>query len=320
VLPSSEHVQVALVTCSGFWGGCIPDNASALVRHHGHNNYDDAVRADIRTAAITWASMPKAGGSDGGAGNNASQCSAAPAGGAAALAAALRGGDHGADPHAATLRLASLWKARLLPPLQAGCAYVTTTSARLAKVGAVDMAAASVEAPPPPRRSSAAAGAGRVAMLLMASDERALVGAVDKYALYLATHWAYATKNGYEQLIYTHLAAAPDSVHKEGFHFFVKAPAAYGALFRLGYDTVVYVDWDTWIAPASALPIDLVTTSWPGASLLIQQNPEMFNAGEPPSCPRLHLLRCQAWRSVARRALGVALCANCAPTLASPTA
>ena len=91
------------------------------------------------------------------------------------------------------------------------------------------------------------------------------------YSVHLLTHLYYAHQNSYELLQY--LRASPLPTNLPGY--FTKLPAAYGALFGLGFDYVFIVDWDTFIHPLTALPLTTFTAEWPRAGLLVQAEQNM---------------------------------------------
>jgi hypothetical protein len=71
-----------------------------------------------------------------------------------------------------------------------------------------------------------------------------------------------------------------------GVHICLQAPAAQGALFVLNYGYVLYMDWDSYIDPLSAPPLDMLILQWPHRALYVQAA-QRFNAGEHHVLPHL---------------------------------
>ena len=51
-----------------------------------------------------------------------------------------------------------------------------------------------------------------------------------------------------------------------------------GLLFNLHYDYALFVDWDTYISPLSAPPLQAFVLQWPQKALYVQAT-DTFNAG-----------------------------------------
>jgi hypothetical protein len=160
---------------------------------------------------------------------------------------------------------------RLAPALHRGCMYISLTHA----LGVVDLPDNFTS--PLPVDAGAARAPQRMAILLMVSDTAELVREMSRYALHVLTQWFYAKRFRYDLLIYVHRKAMPPRSPQSLF-FFLKAPATQGALFLLDYSYVLYVDWDSYIAPLSAPPLDLLLLQWPRKALYVQAM-NNFNAG-----------------------------------------
>jgi hypothetical protein len=100
--------------------------------------------------------------------------------------------------------------------------------------------------------------------------------------MHFLTHWLYARAHRYDVLVYMHPTTAPSHLDLGYFfYFFLKAPATQGALFTLGYDYVLAIDWDTYAAPLSAPPLEALMLQWPRKALYVQAT-GTFNAGATP--------------------------------------
>ena len=207
-----------------------------------------------------------------------STCTAIPAATVLAGLAAAAAGNSDALLASTSRYLRSL----LVPKLHAGCSYIKFA-------GSPDTVPASASASLQRARytadaSTSSSKAPRVALLLMQSSVKHFLHSVDRFSMHLLTHWAYATQQGYDVLLYTHMAAVPES-NDQFFFFFMKGPAIHGALTTLSYDYVLYLDWDTYISPLSAPAISALVLQWPGKAAYFQSE-DVFNAGV---CAHLHM-------------------------------
>jgi hypothetical protein len=98
--------------------------------------------------------------------------------------------------------------------------------------------------------------------------------------MHFITYWLYATAHSYDVLLYMHPSTIPSHLERY-FYFFLKAPAAQGALFVLDYDYVLFVDWDSYVAPLSAPPLETLVLQWPRKGLYVQAT-DNINAGAAP--------------------------------------
>jgi hypothetical protein len=162
-------------------------------------------------------------------------------------------------------------------PLQRGCTYISLTR----PLGTVTLPEAFVA---PDLHDAVATGTQqRMAILLMASDTATLVREMDRFALHALTHWFYAKRFEYDLLVYVHRKAIPPG-SVSTFYFFLKAPAIQGALFLLDYSYVLYVDWDSYIAPLSAPPLDLLILQWPHKAFYLQAADNLNAGARQPQC------------------------------------
>jgi hypothetical protein len=100
--------------------------------------------------------------------------------------------------------------------------------------------------------------------------------------MHFLTHWLYARAHRYDVLVYMHLTTIPTHLDLgDFFYFFLKAPAAQGALFTLGYDYTLAIDWDTYTLPLSAPPLETLVLQWPRKALYVQAM-GTFNSGAMP--------------------------------------
>jgi hypothetical protein len=100
--------------------------------------------------------------------------------------------------------------------------------------------------------------------------------------MHFLTHWLYARAHHYDVLVYMHLTPIPTHLDLGfAFYFFLKAPAAQGALFTLGYDYTLAIDWDTYTLPLSAPSLETLVLQWPRKALYVQAT-GTFNAGATP--------------------------------------
>jgi hypothetical protein len=135
----------------------------------------------------------------------------------------------GDAPRALLVSTGEYFRSLVLPRVAAGCSLVSLTRA----LGHVP---ADPGAFPAPAARARAPGPLRIAKLLVSSDAAALQRALNASALHVATHWAYAEKNGYDLLLYAHLAPAPKRASPGFIKFVVKAAGVLRALFVLDYD------------------------------------------------------------------------------------
>ena len=126
--------------------------------------------------------------------------------------------------------------------------------------------AAARDLPHVAHESVSVAGAPRAAILLAQDRRERLDMHLNKYGAHLLTMWHYAAYLGYDILLYTRAAPLPFNVTGH----FSKIPAAYGALYGLGYDYVLGTDWDAFIEPLTAVPIPALTHGFAKAGLFLQ--------------------------------------------------
>ena len=97
----------------------------------------------------------------------------------------------------------------------------------------------------------------------------------------LLTHWSYAKALSCDLLLHTQLQET--SGLGDHWFFFLKARAIKGALFGYGYDIVLYMDWDAWMTPRAAVPVEALLLQWPGKALYVQTYADLPNAGAAPA-------------------------------------
>jgi hypothetical protein len=148
---------------------------------------------------------------------------------------------------------------KVLDKVKDGCRFVSLTSNSLSKVlppmvNATDLA------------SPNAAKKPRSAIVFTQNSAERLEKHLSMYPLHLLAHWFYAIQHGYDVLLYTRAVPMPPKMTGH----FSKIHGIHGALFRLGYDLVLGVDWDSYVDPLAAVPIEQFAVEWPKAGLLLQ--------------------------------------------------
>jgi hypothetical protein len=104
------------------------------------------------------------------------------------------------------------------------------------------------------------------AMLLVVNSWPRLHRELSIYSVSLLMMWFYARMHGYGLHIYVHGADLPPYMPV----YFIKPAGILHVMNDLGYQHVLYHDWDVLISPHTAAPLSLFYREFPSASLLFQ--------------------------------------------------
>jgi hypothetical protein len=103
-------------------------------------------------------------------------------------------------------------------------------------------------------------------LLVIKSWSRLVDHSLNIYSANLLMMWFYARLHGYGLHIYVHGADLPPWMPV----YFIKPAGLLHVMKNLGYQNIMYVDWDMLLSPHTAPPLSLFYGEYPQASLLVQ--------------------------------------------------
>jgi hypothetical protein len=153
-----------------------------------------------------------------------------------------------------------------------------------------------------PAQPSTSSNDSTAILLVVNSWSRLVDHSLNVYSTNLLMLWFYARLHGYGLHIYVHGAELPSWMPV----YFIKPAGLLHAMNDLGYQHVMYTDWDVLLSPHTAPPLALFYGEYPAASLLLQGEYN-FAAGANlwRNSPEGHALL-QAWWDLGAR--------GCCPT------